>query len=106
MTFEKYIKICKTFGMEQISDESFGFRQFAFITWFGYPAVICEKDLKKYKIEDEKFIYHSTSEDDFGGKYDKIKRSDEFKKYLTDFVVWYKNLNQKYKLEKIQKDFK
>ena len=106
MTFEKYKKICKTFGLEQISDESFGFRQFAFITWFGYPAAICEKDLKKFRIEDEKFIYHSTSEDDFGGKYDKFKKSDEFKKYLTDFVVWYKDINQKYKLQKIQKDFK
>ena len=106
MTFEKYKKICKTFGLEQISDESFGFRQFAFITWFGCPAAICEKDLKKFRIEDEKFIYHSTSEDDFGGKYDKFKKSDEFKKYLTDFVVWYKDINQKYKLQKIQKDFK
>ena len=106
MTFQKYMRTCKLFGLEQISDDCFGFREFAFITWFGCPAAVCEKDLKKFHIEDEKFIYHSSSEDDIGGKYDKFKKSDEFKKYLTDFVVWYKDINQKYKLEKIQKDFK
>lgn len=106
MTFQKYMRTCKLFGLEQISDACFGFRQFAFITWFGCPAAVCEKDLKKFHIEDEKFVYHSSSEDDFGGKYDKFKKSDEFKKYLSDFVVWYKDINQKYKLEKIQKDFK
>ena len=78
MTFAKYMKICRTFGMEQISDDCFGFRQFAFITWFGYPAAVCEKDLKKFRIEDEKFVYHSSSEDDIGGKYEHFKRSDEF----------------------------
>lgn len=34
-----------------------------------------------------------------------VKGKDEFKKYLFDFVVWYKDINQKYKLDKIQKDF-
>lgn len=106
MTFTKYMKICKKFGIEQISDESFGFRQFAFIIWWGYPAAVGEKDLKKYRIEDEKFVYHSSSEDDFGGKYNKFKGSDDFKKYLNNFVIWYKDLNQKYKLDKIQEDFK
>ena len=106
MTYEKYMKICKAFGLEQISVDSFGFRQFAFISWWGYPVAVCEKDLKKFRIEDEKFVYHSSSEYDFGGKYDKYKTPDEFKKYLTNFVIWYKDINQKYKLEKIQKDFK
>ena len=107
MTFAKYMKICKSFGIEQISDSCFGFRQFAFITWFcSKPAAVCEKDLKKFLIKDEKFVYQSSSDDDFGAKYDKFNGSDKFKKYLTDFVVWYKDLNQKYKLQKIQKDFK
>ena len=104
MTFQKYMRTCKLFGLEQISDDCFGFRQFAFITWFGYPMVVDEKDLKKFQIEDEKFIYHSSSEADWGAKMI-VKGKDEFKKYLSDFVVWYKDINQKYKLEKIQKDF-
>lgn len=62
------MRTCKLFGLEQISDDCFGFRQFAFITWFGYPMVVDEKDLKKFQIEDEKFIYHSSSEADWGPK--------------------------------------
>jgi len=77
----------------------------------GTPGIAVQKlyvkkDLKNYQIEDEKFIYHSSSEDDFCGKCDKYKQLDEFKKYLNNFVLWYKDINQKYKLEKIQKDFK
>lgn len=109
MTFDEYMRTCKLFGLEQILDDYFGFRQYPFITWdpwYSCPKAICKKDLKNYQIEDEKFIYHSSSEDDFCGKYDKYKQLDEFKKYLNNFVLWYKDINQKYKLEKIQKDFK
>lgn len=50
MTFDEYMKTCKLFGLEQISGDYFGFRQYPFITWdpwYSCPKAICKKRFKK-----------------------------------------------------------